>query len=93
MDAPHDKYTDDCASGLPLQNISYIIRITWKQMHSTVLCMLMELEITLQDERFLTNVTCKQMLPIMNTKLQLQMTLPPEWFLKGPIHPKLKCAV
>jgi len=72
---------------------TFLTYITWKQMHPTALCMLMELEITLQDERCLTNVTCKQMLPSMNTKQQLQMTLPPEWFLKGPIHPKLNSAV
>jgi len=47
-------------------------------MDSTVLCMLTELEITLQDERFLTNITCKQMLPSKNTKLKLHMMLPPE---------------
>ena len=49
-------------------------------MHPTVLCILTELEITLQDERFPTNVTCKQMPHSTNTKLLLQMTLPNERF-------------
>jgi hypothetical protein len=79
IDAPHDKCVYDCPSGLPL--LRCLTHITWKQMHPTVLCMLTELAITLQDKRFLTNVTCKQMLHSMNMKLQLQMMLPPKWFL------------